>query len=123
MDDAMNSDEYRRLWRDLDRSGRKAILAALQRGERLSNPTHAQLAIYLARQRQGTNWAFLAGPPIVAVLILVVRLLTGATFFGSALSALLGGLFLAVFAVPAWRKWDRVLSQTISSNADRETDA
>ena len=81
----------------------------------------AQLAVYLARQRQRTNWVFLAGPLVLALLILVVRLIAGVTFLGSALSALLGGSFLAVFAVPAWRKWDRVLSQTISLNVDHET--
>lgn len=121
MHNAMNSDKCRRLWRDLDRSRRKAILSALQRGDRLADSMDAQLAVYLARQRQRTNWVFLAGPLVLALLILVVRLIAGVTFLGSALSALLGGSFLAVFAVPAWRKWDRVLSQTISLNVDHET--
>lgn len=114
----MDESEYRRLWREFDRERRKEILASLRRGTPLSDPLDAQVAEYLAVQRKKSQWTLLASPVMLALIVLAIRIATGSSGADALIPSMLGGLMLAAFAIPAWRKWKVVLLRTQQVNRD-----
>ena len=113
----MDDEEYRARWKNVDRSRRIAIRAAVARGEALSDPSDAELAIYLAARRRSSQWLLITSPAICGVLIVLTVLAEGGNAIRAAVSGALGAAMIAAFAVPAWRKWNAALSRTEQLNA------
>lgn len=107
----MNESEFWSTWKSLDRRQQVLISSALARGEGLSDPFQADIAIHLAAQRQRSNRILLAAPAISLLLNLVVGLLLGAGWRAVGPSIAIAAL-LGFFMIRAWRKWNVVLHQS-----------
>jgi hypothetical protein len=114
----MNEPDAQRMWKELGRSRRRQILSSIERGEQLSDRVDAELAVYLASRRRRSIWVLLVAPVVLSILVLTTRLATGGTLIAAVVSAVLGGLFLGMFSIPAWRKWSTVLARTEEVNRE-----